>query len=70
MDVKLGGEYEHFFWSAAVLNVLDVHYFDYAIASGGFPASLFGPATAPTFGYYVAYPQPGRTFLLRAGATF
>jgi iron complex outermembrane receptor protein len=57
-DVKIGGKYNRFFWSAAVLNVFDVKYFDYAIAS------------ATTQGYYTAYPQPGRTFMLRAGATF
>jgi outer membrane receptor protein involved in Fe transport len=53
-----------------VLNVFDVQYYDYAIASGGFPAGPFGPATPPTIGAFVGYPQPGRTFLLRAGATF
>ena len=57
-DVKIGGAYERFFWSAAALNVFDVKYFDYAIAS------------ATTLGYYTAYPQPGRTFVLRAGVTF
>ncbi len=70
VDVKVGGEYDTFFWSATVQNLLDAHYFDYAIASSGFPATLFGSATPPTIGYYTAYPQPGRTFLLRAGATF
>src|SRR5665213_1334552 len=58
IDVKLGGQYDHFFWSAAVLNLFNVSYFDYAIAS------------AFTQGFYSAYPQPGRTFVLRAGATF
>ena len=58
VDVRVGGEYERFFWSATVQNLLDVGYFDYAIAS----------ATTP--GYYAAFPQPGRTFVLRAGTTF
>jgi iron complex outermembrane receptor protein len=58
VDVKLGGAYNRFFWSAAVLNLLDRQYFDYAAAS------------ASTIGVYAAYPQPGRTFLLRSGATF
>ena len=58
VDVKLGGQYDRFFWSAAVLNLFNVSYFDYAIAS------------AFTQGFYSAYPQPGRTFVLRAGATF
>ncbi len=58
VDVKIGGQYDRFFWSAAVLNLFNVSYFDYAIAS------------AFTQGFYSAYPQPGRTFVLRAGATF
>ena len=58
VDVKLGGQYDRFFWSAAVLNLFNVSYFDYAIAS------------AFTQGFYSAYPQPGRTFVLRVGATF
>ena len=58
VDVKLSGEYERFFWSLAVLNLFNVSYFDYAIAS------------AFTQGFYSAYPQPGRTFVVRAGATF
>jgi iron complex outermembrane receptor protein len=70
VDLKLGGAYEHLFWSAAVLNVFNVNYYDYAIASGGFPAGPFGPATPPTIGAFNAYPLAGRTFLLQAGATF
>ena len=58
VDVKLSGEYERFFWSLTVLNLFNVSYFDYAIAS------------AFTQGFYSAYPQPGRTFVVRAGATF
>jgi len=58
VDVRLGGEYERFFWSLTVQNLFDVSYFDYSIAS----------ATTP--GYYSAFPQPGRTFVVRAGATF
>ncbi len=58
IDVKLSGQYDRFFWSAAVLNVFNVSYFDYAIAS------------ASTQGFYSAYPQPGRTFMLRGGMTF
>ena len=70
VDVKIGGGYKNFFWSAAVLNLFNVSYYDYAIASGGFPAGIFGPATPPTIGAFVAYPQAGRTFLLQAGTTF
>jgi iron complex outermembrane receptor protein len=69
-DVKLGGTYERFFWSAAVLNAFNNHYYDYAIASSGFPAGIFGPAIPPTIGVFTGYPQAGRTFLVQAGATF
>lgn len=58
MNVKIGGEYNRLFWSLAVLNVFNTNYFDYAIAS----------ASTPNF--FSAYPQPTRTFTLRAGATF
>ena len=58
VDVKIGGQYDRFFWSAAVLNLFNASYFDYAIASAFTP------------GYFTAYPQPGRTFMLRGGATF
>ena len=58
VDAKIGGQYDRFFWSAAVLNLFNVSYFDYAIASAFTP------------GYFTAYPQPGRTFMLRGGATF
>jgi len=58
VDAKIGGEYGHFFWSVTAQNLFDAKYFDYAIAS------------ATTLGYYTGYPQPGRTYLLRAGATF
>lgn len=58
VDIRLGGEIDKFFWSAAVQNLFDVSYFDYAIAS------------ASTSGYFNAYPSPGRTFVLRAGASF
>ncbi len=64
VDLRIGGEIRNFFWSAAMLNVFDVEYFDYAIASPfpqGFQSRL---------GTYNAYPQPGRSFLLRAGVTW
>jgi iron complex outermembrane receptor protein len=62
VDVRLGGEIDRFFWSLAVQNLFDVAYFDYSIASP-FP---FGAGSQ--LGTYNAYPQPGRTFLVRAGA--
>jgi iron complex outermembrane receptor protein len=58
VDVRLGGAYDRFFWSVTVQNLFDVNYYDYAIAS------------ASTRGYFAAYPSPGRTFMVRAGATF
>ncbi|MDC7788171.1 TonB-dependent receptor [Rhodoplanes sp. TEM] len=58
VDVKLGGEWDRYFWSVAVQNLFDEDYFDYAIAS------------ASTIGIYNAYPLAGRTFLVRAGANF
>jgi iron complex outermembrane receptor protein len=58
VDVRLGGAYEHLFWSASVLNLFDSQYFDYAVASSS------------TFGRYNAYPLPGRTYMVKAGATF
>lgn len=58
VDMRIGGEIKNFFWSFNVQNVFNDLYYDYAIAS---------PFTA---GRYSAYPQPGRTFLLRAGAQF
>ncbi len=58
VDLKLSGAYDRFFWSAAVINLFDAQYYDYAIAS------TFTP------GRFAAYPLPGRTFMVRAGATF
>jgi iron complex outermembrane receptor protein len=69
-DAKIGGQYQQFFWSVAVLDLFDVQYYDYAIASGGFPAGAFGPATPPTIGAFNAYPLAGRRFMVQAGATF
>jgi iron complex outermembrane receptor protein len=71
IDVKLAGQYERFFWSASVLNLLDKHYYDYAIASGGIAGGpFFPPGLPPTIGLFNAFPLAGRTFLLQAGATF
>ncbi len=70
MDTKLGGQYQQFFWSASVLNVLDKHYFDYAIASGGLAAGPGSAGAPPTVGAFSAYPLAGRTFVARAGMTF
>lgn len=64
VDMRIGGEIEKFFWSFAVQNVFDVDYFDYAIASP-FPNG-FGS----TLGTFNAYPQPGRSYMVRAGMTW
>ncbi len=58
IDLKLGGQYERYFWSFSVNNLLNALYYDYAIAS------------TFTDGRFSAYPLPGRTYLLKAGATF
>jgi iron complex outermembrane receptor protein len=58
IDFKLSGAYEHFFWSIGVNNLLNALYYDYAIAS------TFTP------GRFSAYPLPGRTYMVKAGATF
>jgi iron complex outermembrane receptor protein len=58
VDFKLSGEYDHFFWSVGVNNLFNAMYYDYAIAS------------AFTEGRFNAYPLPGRTYMVKAGATF
>ena len=63
-DVRIGGQYEKFFWSLSVQNLFDVHYFEYAVSSIDFFTNL------PNFGTYNAYPLPGRTFLAKAGMTW
>jgi iron complex outermembrane recepter protein len=58
VDFKLSGAYDRFFWSLSVNNILNALYYDYAIAS------------AFTDGRFSAYPLPGRTYMVKAGATF
>jgi iron complex outermembrane receptor protein len=58
IDLKLSGQYERYFWSFSIYNALNALYYDYAIAS------------TITDGRFSAYPLPGRTFLVKAGATF
>ncbi|MBB4391933.1 TonB-dependent receptor domain-containing protein [Bradyrhizobium sp. ERR14] len=58
IDLKLSGQVERYFWSLSINNVLNALYYDYAIAS------------TFTDGRFSAYPLPGRTYLLKAGATF
>ena len=58
IDLKLSGKYERFFWSLSVNNVLNALYYDYAVAS------------TFTDGRFSAYPLPGRTYMVKAGATF
>jgi iron complex outermembrane receptor protein len=64
VDVRIGGEVDRLFWSLAIQNLFNVGYFDYAIASP-YPEGFLSRLNT-----YNAYPQPGRTFLLRAGLTF
>jgi iron complex outermembrane receptor protein len=59
VDLRLGGEIDRFFWSLAVQNVFNTNYFEYALDTS-FPGNLF----------VSVYPLPGRTIMLRAGATF
>ena len=59
VGVLLGGAYDKFFWSIAVQNIFNVHYFEYAVSAISFISEL------PVFGTYSAYPLPGRTFLPR-----
>jgi iron complex outermembrane recepter protein len=58
VDLKLSGAYDRFFWSLSVNNLFDAQYYDYAIASSFTP------------GRFSAYPLPGRTYMVKAGATF
>ncbi|WP_298243279.1 TonB-dependent receptor [uncultured Bradyrhizobium sp.] len=58
IDLKLSGQVERYFWSLSVNNLLNALYYDYAIAS------------TFTDGRFSAYPLPGRSYLLKAGATF
>lgn len=58
VDFKLSGEYQHFFWSISANNLLNALYYDYAVASSFTP------------GRFSAYPLPGRTYMVKAGATF
>jgi iron complex outermembrane receptor protein len=57
-DLKLSGQYDRFFWSLSVNNLFNALYYDYAIASSF------------TAGRFSAYPLPGRTYMVTAGATF
>ncbi|THD66946.1 MAG: TonB-dependent receptor [Bradyrhizobium sp.] len=58
VDFKLSGAYDRYFWSLSINNVFNVLYYDYAVASAFTP------------GVFSAYPLPGRTYMLKAGATF
>ncbi len=64
VDMRIGGQIplgdlvQNAFWSFSVLNVFNEMYYDYGVAS------------TATIGRYNAYPQPGRTFMFRAGFDF
>ena len=58
VDLRIGGKIDRLQWSLAIENLFDEQYFNYGIAS------------AFTLGTYDAYPQPGRTVLVRASMSF
>src|SRR5581483_3356187 len=58
-DLRLAGEVDRFFWSVAVENIFDLHYFDYGIDQG-----------APGFVFVPVYTLPGRTFMVKAGVSW
>ncbi len=64
VDVGIGGEVDRYYWSLKVQNLFNADYFDYAISSP-FPEGFLSKLDR-----YSAYPQPGRTFLAKAGVIF
>jgi iron complex outermembrane receptor protein len=59
VDARIGGQIDRFFWSLSVQNLFNRSYYEYALDTS-FPGNLF----------VSVYPLPGRTVMLRAGATF
>lgn len=59
VDLKAGGQFDHFFWSAAVQNMFDRQYYDYGVDTG-----------SPAFPFNSFYPQPGRTYMVKAGTNW
>ena len=60
--LRFGGEYDRYFWSFAVQNLFNSNYFDYAIAS-------LLPFVREPAQHLQCHPQPGRSFMLKAGST-
>ncbi len=58
VDVKLSGAYGPATWSAEVHNLFDKDYFNFGVVSTTNPKR------------FNTFPQPGRTFLVRAGVVF
>jgi iron complex outermembrane receptor protein len=58
MDLRIGGEYDKYYWSFAVQNLFNIAYYDYGVAS------------TATFGTYNVYPLAGRTWMARGGVKF
>jgi iron complex outermembrane receptor protein len=56
LDARLGGEIDSFFWSVSVQNLLNEKTYDYA-----------NDTSFPGWPFVSFYPQPGRTFMARAG---
>ena len=59
VDFKLSGAYEHFFWSITVNNLLQRAVLRLRDREHASPPGRFS-----------AYPLPGRTYMVKAGATF
>ena len=59
VDLKAGGQFDHFFWSAAVQNIFDRQYYEYGVDVG-----------SPAFPFNSFYPQPGRTYMVKAGTNW
>jgi len=59
VDLKVGGQVDRFFWSAAVQNVFGRQYYDYGLDT-----------SFPGFPFFSFYPQPGRTFMVKAGTAW
>ncbi|HEY0220237.1 MAG TPA: TonB-dependent receptor [Afipia sp.] len=58
IDLKLSGEFDRYYWAAAINNVFATPYYDYGVASASTP------------GVITIYPLPGRVYTLKMGATF
>jgi iron complex outermembrane receptor protein len=65
VDVRLGGEYKQFFWSASIQNLFDRKLLDY-----GLDYSYNDFFTGARVNFFSLYPLAGRTYMVRAGINF